>query len=102
MSNNSNNGQNGKTIRPLAELFPYIAKYRSKVGFAVFFLFLAAATTLTLPMAVRRVIDKGFSGSDPELVNSYFAVLVAIALVLAVASACRYYFVISLDRRNPF
>ena len=99
MTNNSADGQKPNSLRPLARLLPYAAKYRVQVGFAIFFLLLAAATTLTLPMAVRRVIDKGFSDSDPDLVNSYFAVLLVIAIILALASACRYYFVISLGER---
>ena len=99
MTNNSANGQKSNSLRPLATLLPYAAKYRMQVGAAIFFLLLAAATTLTLPMAVRRVIDKGFSNSNPELVNSYFSVLLLIAVVLALASACRYYFVISLGER---
>jgi ATP-binding cassette subfamily B protein len=62
-------------------------------------LLLAAITTLTLPMAVRRVIDNGFSDSDPALVNNYFTVLILIAAVLAFASSCRYYFVIWIGER---
>ncbi|MEM7068509.1 MAG: ABC transporter transmembrane domain-containing protein [Pseudomonadota bacterium] len=99
MTDNSTSGQNARTIRPLAKLLPYAANYRKQVFLAIFFLLLAAATTLTLPIAVRRVIDRGFSDTDPALVNSYFSVLLVIALVLAIASACRYYFVISLGER---
>ncbi len=87
------------TLRPLSSLLPYVAAYRLQVALAIFFLLLAAVTTLTLPMAVRRVIDFGFSDSNPELVNSYFSILIAIALILALASSCRYYFVIWLGER---
>jgi len=87
------------SLRPLAKLFPYIVKYKIRVALAIFFLLLAAITTLTLPMAVRRVIDNGFSDSDPSLVNNYFTVLIIIAAVLAFASSCRYYFVIWIGER---
>jgi ATP-binding cassette subfamily B protein len=87
------------SLRPLTKLFPYIAKYKIRVALAIFFLLLAAITTLTLPMAVRRVIDNGFSDSDPALVNNYFTVLILIAAVLAFASSCRYYFVIWIGER---
>ncbi len=87
------------SLRPLAQLFPYIIKYKFQVALAIFFLLLAAITTLTLPMAVRRVIDNGFSDSDPALVNNYFTVLIIIAAVLALASSCRYYFVIWIGER---
>lgn len=87
------------SFRPLARLLPYILNYRTQVCTALFFLVLAAGTTLTLPMAVRRVIDRGFSNSDAGLINSYFAMLMLIAFVLAIASAGRYYFVIWLGER---
>lgn len=87
------------SLRPLAKLFPYIVKYKIQVVLAIFFLLLAAITTLTLPMAVRRVIDNGFTNSDPSLVNNYFTVLIIIAAVLAIASSCRYYFVIWIGER---
>jgi ABC-type multidrug transport system fused ATPase/permease subunit len=66
---------------------------------ALVFLLLAAATTLTLPMAVRRMIDHGFSAQDAGFINTYFSMLAAIAVILALASACRYYFVITLGER---
>src|SRR5690606_29961289 len=66
---------------------------------ALISLILAAGTTLTLPIAVRRMIDHGFSNSDSSFIANYFAMLVVIAALLALASACRYYFVITLGER---
>ena len=91
--------QKRRSLGPLARLFPYIGRYRGLVAGAVFFLTLAAVTTLTLPVAVRRMIDHGFSGSDSTFISNYFAMLVVIAGVLAIASACRYYFVVTLGER---
>ncbi|GIL01918.1 MAG: ABC transporter [Alphaproteobacteria bacterium] len=88
-----------RSLRPLARFLPYVGKYRAHVAAALFFLLVATATTLTLPVAVRRMIDKGFGSNNAEFVDNYFAMLVAIALLLAVASACRYYFVIWLGER---
>lgn len=88
-----------KSIRPLAHIFPYLLRYRSRVAAALIFLMLAAATTLTLPLAVRRMVDHGFSQNDSHFINQYFSMLVAIAAVLAIASAGRYYFVIWLGER---
>lgn len=97
----SENSENRKvsSLKPLAALFPYLTRHRLQLTLAAFFLFLAAATTLTLPVAVRRVIDRGFSETDSELVNSYFAMLLVIALVLAISSSLRYFFVIWLGER---
>ncbi|OJF94551.1 ABC transporter transmembrane domain-containing protein [Pararhizobium antarcticum] len=78
---------------------PYITRYRHLVIGAVISLTVAAGTTLTLPMAVRRMIDHGFSKSDSGFINTYFTMLMALAIILALASAARYYFVITLGER---
>jgi ATP-binding cassette, subfamily B, bacterial len=88
-----------KSLRPLARLLPYLGIYRGHLAGAIFFLLLASATTLTLPIAVRRMIDMGIFAEDTGLINNYFSMLVLIAIVLAIASACRYYFVIWLGER---
>lgn len=59
----------------------------------------AALATLALPVAVRRMIDFGFAEDHAGLVDQYFGVLVAVAAVLALASACRYYLVTTLGER---
>jgi ATP-binding cassette subfamily B protein len=89
----------GRSLQPLRRLLPYVFRYRKMVAGAVVSLVLAAAMTLTLPLAVGRMIDRGFSASDSSLVTNYFVMLGAIAAVLALASACRYYFVVTLGER---
>jgi ATP-binding cassette subfamily B protein len=88
-----------RALKPLRRLFPYLLNYKGLVTGAVISLILAAATTLTLPLAVRRMIDHGFSESDSAFIANYFSMLIVIAAVLAVASALRYYFVITLGER---
>ena len=43
--------RNRRNLRPLGRVFPYLARYRGMVGAALFFLTLAAAATLSLPLA---------------------------------------------------
>ncbi|AJY46354.1 ABC transporter transmembrane domain-containing protein [Martelella endophytica] len=86
-------------LRPLAAILPYFASYKGLVAGALAFLLIASAVTLTLPVAVRRVIDHGFSADDATLVNNYFLVLGVMALALGVASALRYFFVMILGER---
>nr|WP_178126756.1 ABC transporter transmembrane domain-containing protein [Agrobacterium rubi] len=83
----------------MTSLFPYLKRYRGLVAAAIFALVLSSATTLALPLAVRRIIDHGFEGADGAMINSYFAVLLAIAVVLALASAMRYYYVMTIGER---
>ncbi len=91
--------QRRRSLRPLRRVFPYIGSYRGLVLGAMVSLILAAVTTLALPLAVRRMIDHGFSHSDTTLVSNYFTMLLAMAAMLALASAGRYYFVITLGER---
>jgi ATP-binding cassette, subfamily B, bacterial len=66
---------------------------------ALIALVVSAAATLAVPLAVRRMIDLGFSGIDPDLINKYFATLAGIGLILALASAARFYAVNWLGER---
>jgi len=88
-----------RSLRPLRRIFPYLGRYRGMVAGAVVSLVMAAVATLTLPLAVRRMIDHGFVDSDETFIAQYFAMLVVVAAVLAIASATRYYFVITLGER---
>jgi ATP-binding cassette subfamily B protein len=86
-------------LRPLASLLPYIGRYRGRALAALGALVLAALTTLVVPIAVRRMIDFGFTERGLNLINSYFLVMIGVAAVLAFASASRYYLVTSLGER---
>jgi ATP-binding cassette subfamily B protein len=88
-----------QNLRPLASLLPYIGRYRGRALAAFGALILAALTTLVVPVAVRRMIDFGFTERGINLINSYFLVMIGIAAVLAFASASRYYLVTTLGER---
>ncbi len=78
---------------------PYVGRYRGRAVAALIALTLAAATTLIVPVAVRRMIDFGFSAEGVALIDSYFAVMIAVVAVLAGASAMRFYLVTTLGER---
>jgi ATP-binding cassette subfamily B protein len=86
-------------LRPLLALAPYVARYRGRAALAFISLTVAAITTLVVPIAVRRMIDFGFSAEGIALINSYFSVMIAIVAVLAAASASRYYLVMTIGER---
>ena len=86
-------------LKPLAELAPYLARYRGRAVAALVALTVAALTTLVVPVALRRLIDFGFSDKAAQLVDSYFAVMIAVVAVLAASSALRYYLVTTLGER---
>ncbi len=84
---------------PLASLIPYIRRYRWRALCALGALIVAAATTLIVPIAIRRMMDFGFTPRGVALIDSYFLVMIGVAAVLAVASALRYYLVTTLGER---
>ena len=86
-------------LRPLLALLPYIARYRGRAILALIALTIAAITTLIVPIAVRRMIDFGFTPKGIALINSYFSVMIAVVAVLALASASRYYLVMTIGER---
>jgi ATP-binding cassette subfamily B protein len=87
------------SLRPLAGLIPYIVRYRVRAAGALTALIVASLTTLIVPVAVRRMIDFGFSDKAVQLIDSYFVVMVLIVAVLAVSSALRFYLVTTLGER---
>ncbi len=86
-------------LQPLRQLAPYIVRYRGRTLSALVALTVAAATTLVVPVAVRRMIDFGFSAEAAALIDSYFSVMIAVVAVLAISSAMRYYLVTTLGER---
>jgi ATP-binding cassette subfamily B protein len=86
-------------LRPLASLVPYVKRYRWRALSALGALILAALTTLVVPVAVRRLIDFGFTARGLALIDSYFLVMIGLAAALALASALRYYLVTTLGER---
>ena len=86
-------------LRPLLALAPYVARYRGRATLAFIALTIAAVTTLIVPVAVRRMIDFGFTPEGIAKINSYVSVMIAVVAVLAIASASRYYLVMTIGER---
>jgi ATP-binding cassette subfamily B protein len=84
-------------LRPLMRFLPYAWRYKSLILGAAVSLLVASLATLAVPLAIRRMIDFGFAAEG--MINQYFAMLVVIAAVLAVASAARFYLVTTIGER---
>jgi ATP-binding cassette, subfamily B, bacterial len=87
-----------KNVGALRGLWPFIRPYRGLLIIAMVALVSTAAITLTLPLAVRRVVD-GFSAREMELLNQYFGAALGLAALLALGTGLRYYFVTRLGER---
>lgn len=85
--------------RTLGELLPFIAPYRWMIVAAFFALLGATGATLTVPLAVRGVIDQGFVGEDGVPLGGVFLGLIAVVSVLALMSSLRFYLVTWIGER---
>jgi ATP-binding cassette subfamily B protein len=88
-----------RSLRPLMTLAPYALAYRGRIILAFISLTVASAATLAVPVALQRMIDFGFSSERAGMINSYFLAMTGVVLVLALASASRYYLVMTLGER---
>ena len=86
-------------ISPLLGLLPFMRPYRRRAWLALLALSVAAVSTLVLPMAFRVLIDQGFSSRNAGHINQYFLMLFGVAVVLALATAGRFYLVSWLGER---
>ena len=86
-----------KRVKSLSALVPFLWPYKWTVVAAFCALVLTAGVSLTLPLAIRKVID-GFSEGAAQL-DQYFTGAIIIAGLLAVGSGTRYYLVTRLGER---
>ncbi len=83
----------------LRSVLPYALAYRGRILAALVALLIASAATLVVPLAVRRMIDFGFSDANENFIRVYFLGMLFVVAVLALASGARYYFVMTLGER---
>jgi ATP-binding cassette subfamily B protein len=62
-------------------------------------LLLASAAQLTLPVAIRYLIDAGLLAEDASSIDKYFVGLFAVAMAFGIFSALRFYLVTWLGER---
>jgi ATP-binding cassette subfamily B protein len=88
-----------RSLRPLLALAPYVLRRQGMLALAAAALVASAFAMLAVPLAVRRLIDLGFAGSDGGHVDRAFGLLIGIGLALAAASATRFFAVNWLGER---
>ena len=84
-------------VGTLRALWPFVMRQRGLFVAWLVALAAASAATLSLPVAVKQMIDRGFSSAGN--IDRAFALLFLVALALALASAARFYFVSLLGER---
>ena len=84
-------------IGALKTLWPFVLRQRGLFVAWLIALAASSAATLSLPLAVRQMIDHGFTGGSQ--IDAAFALLLAVAVALAIATAARFFFVSLLGER---
>ncbi len=102
-SNNDSEAAQKSSLATLRGLVPFMRPYRRQFIIAGIALIVAATATLIIPYAFKQMIDLGFGGAKGgnsiQHVNAAFLTLFAVASVLAVATASRFYMVSWLGER---
>ncbi|NII53671.1 ABC transporter transmembrane domain-containing protein [Luteibacter sp. SG786] len=92
--------EKSRKIGALRNLWPFLKPHkRLAIGWLVF-LGISSSASLVLPVAVRHIIDHGFLASSLAAINGTFLALFGVALVLAFATAARYYCIALLGERS--
>ncbi|MBU0931946.1 MAG: ATP-binding cassette domain-containing protein [Alphaproteobacteria bacterium] len=78
-------------------LWQFARRYPGRIAGALLALIVSSAATLGIPSGFRLVIDRGFMGGGD--ISRWFEYLLMIVVVLAVATALRFYFVSWLGER---
>ena len=90
--------ETSRRIGSLRALFPFMLPYRLLMAAALTALVLTATVSLTIPLAVRRVVD-GFETDAVALLDKYFLAALGLAGLLAIGTGLRYYMVTRLGER---
>lgn len=88
-----------RALSALAALWPLLREQRRLLALWLGFLALSSTATLSLPVAVRYMIDRGFAGDDPAAIDRWFVTLFLVAALLAVATAGRFFAVSLLGEK---
>jgi ATP-binding cassette subfamily B protein len=98
MADPSSPSNNQRSLNNLAIIWRFAARYPGHIALAALALLTAAGATLAIPSGFKLVIDRGFATHDGDIAR-YFRYLLLIVVVLAIATAARFYFVSWLGER---
>ncbi len=89
-----------RRIGELRLIWGMAARYPGRIAAALAALIISSGATLAIPYGFKRVIDRGFAaGGTAHGVDSSFRYLLMIVVVLAIATALRFYFVSWMGER---
>ncbi len=90
---------NSRNVRPLARIARFLAPYRWRIAGALVALVVAAGSVLALGQGLKYVVDAGFGSANQRLLDAALGGVVAIAVVMAAATYCRFYLMMTTGER---
>jgi ATP-binding cassette subfamily B protein len=99
MSATDETSKPARRIGALRELWPFLKPHKALAFGWLLFLAMSSGASLVLPMAFRHIIDQGFGNSSLAVINETFLAMFGVALVLAFATAARYFCITLLSER---
>lgn len=93
-------GKQNNSLGALRRLWPFMRPHKTLFAGWLLFLILSSAANLALPVAVRHMINHGFAGGDPSVINRIFMAVFLVALIIATATAGRFYCITLLGERS--
>lgn len=96
------NRPKGRSIKNLRMVWGFTTRYPGRIACAALALLIAAAAATSIPYGLKLVIDKGFGPGAGEArhIAIWFEGLLGVVVIMAVATAFRYYFVSWLGERT--
>ena len=92
----------GRKLASLAMVWRYTSRYPLQLAIALVALLVTSTTTLATSWSIKSVIDRGFThgAGDIAHIDHVFYDLLGLVVVLAIATAIRFYFVSWLGERT--
>jgi ATP-binding cassette subfamily B protein len=86
-------------LRIVARVGGFLRPYRRQVAFAAAALLVAASAVLALGQGLKFVVDRGFAAGNAAELDRTLGAMLAVVVVLALATYARFYFVSWLGER---
>jgi len=86
-------------IENLRVVWRLAARYPAQIAAALAAMLVSALATLAIPSSFKLIIDRGFMASGGADIGRWFQYLLLLVLVMAIATAVRFYFVSWIGER---
>lgn len=99
VSNTAHDRPKGRDVKVLRHALLFLAPYTGRLFLATVALVVTAGTSLAIGQGLRLLVDNGFVAGDTNALDEALLILIGLAVVMALGTYCRFYFVTWLGER---